>query len=37
MISYPKRENEHYLIGGATKSHQCPIAADATGVASVST
>ena len=34
IISYPKRGSERYLIGSTTKSHECAIAADATGVAS---
>src|SRR6266566_6657178 len=33
-MSYPKGESKRYLIGNTTKSHQCAIAADATGVAS---
>src|SRR2546423_13911286 len=33
-MSYPKGGSKRHLIGGTTKSHQCAIAADATGVAS---
>src|SRR5882724_8012962 len=34
-MSYPKGGSKRHLIGGTTKSHQCAIAADATGVASL--
>src|SRR5258705_6015057 len=34
-MSYPQRGSKHCLIGGTTKSHQCAIVADATGVASL--